>query len=155
VSKRFLCVALMILAMLVAAVGSAYAMSANVVMKVSRTAQDSVINAGEDLTIDIQLDGVEPAMYKWYFEDALIEGADSRVYTLRSAEVEDAGIYRMEAYGEDGTMLASMEFAVRVIEDVMPQAGDDTLGIGLVTGIMGLSAAGMGAAVIRKKRLAA
>ena len=154
-SKRFLCVALMILAMLVAAVGSAYAMSANVVMKVSRTAQDSVINAGEDLTIDIQLDGVEPSMYKWYFKDALIEGADSRVYTLRSAAVEDAGIYRMEAYGEDGTMLASMEFAVRVIEDVMPQAGDDTLGIGLVTGIMVLSAAGMGAAVIRKKRLAA
>lgn len=154
-SKRFLCIALLILAMLVAAVGSAYAMSANVVMKVSRTAQDSVINAGEDLTIDIQLDGVEPAMYKWYFEDALIEGADSRVYTLRSAIVEDAGIYRMEAYGEDGTMLASMEFAVRVIEDALPQAGDDTLGIGLVAGIMGLSAAGMGAAVIRKKRLTA
>lgn len=153
-SKRFLCIALVILAMLVAAVGSAHALSANVVMKVSRTAQDSVVNAGEDLTIDVRLDGVEPAMYKWYFEDALIEGASDRVYTVRRAAIEDAGMYRMEAFGDDGSMLVSMEFAVRVIENKLPQAGDDTLGIGLVSGIMSLSAAAMAAAIIRSRRTA-
>ena len=150
--KRVWRVALVVLAMLVAAVGSAYAMSANVVMKVSRTAQDSVVNAGEDLTIDVQLDGVAPAMYKWYFEDTLIDDAADRVYTIRRAEVEDAGMYRMEAFGDDGAMLVSMEFAVRVIEDELPQAGDNTLSIGLVSGIMLLSAAAMAAAIVRSRR---
>ena len=153
-SKRFLCIALVILAMLVAAVGSAHALSANVVMKVSRTAQDSVINAGEDLSIDVRLDGVEPALYKWYFGDALIEGASDRVYTVRRAGIEDAGMYRMEAFGDDGSMLVSMEFAVRVIDDELPQAGDDTLGVGLVSGIMALSAMVLCGVAIRMKQTA-
>lgn len=153
-SKRFLCVALIIAAMLVTCAGGAYAMSANVVMKVSRTAQDSVVNAGEDLTIDVQLDGIEPALYRWYFEDAMIDGASGRVHTVHNAQVADAGLYRMEAYGDDGAMLVSMEFAVRVIEDEMPKAGDDTLGVGLVLGIMGLTAAAMGAAIVRRRQAA-
>ena len=143
-----------VIAVLIAATGCAYAMSANVVMKVSRTAQDSVINVGEDLTIDVRLDGVSPARYMWYFENQLIEGADDRVYTITRAAVEDAGMYRMDAYGEDGSMLASMEFAVRVIEEKLPQAGDDTLGIGVIVGIMGASAAVMGAAIKRSRNAA-
>ena len=153
-SKRFLCVALVVLAMLVTVAGSAYAMSANVVMKVSRTAQDSVVNAGEDLTIDVRLDGVEAAKYRWYFEDALIEGAESRVYTVRRAGIEDAGIYRMEAFSADGAMLASMEFAVRVIDDALPQAGDRTLSPIAVTGIMGASAVVLCGAIMRRKQAA-
>ena len=154
-SKRFVCVAVVIVAMLIAAIGSAYAMSANVVMKVSRTAQDSVINVGEDLTIDVRLDGVNPARYMWYFEDALIEGAEDREYTITRAEPDDAGIYRMDAYGEDGSMLVSMEFAVRVIEEALPQAGDDTLSVGVIAGVMGVTSAAMAAAIRRMKRTAA
>ena len=153
-SKRFLCVAVMLLAMLATVAGSAYAMSANVVMKVSRTAQDSVVNEGEDLTIDVQLDGVEAVKYRWYFEDALIEGAESRVYTVRRAGIEDAGIYRMEAFSTDGAMLASMEFAVRVIADELPQAGDRTLSPVAVTGVMGISALVLCGAMVCKKRSA-
>ena len=63
VKKRF---AHFVTALLLAAVlmtvcmGAAQALNASVVMKVSRTAQDSVINAGEDLTIDVALEGVSP-----------------------------------------------------------------------------------------------
>lgn len=150
-NKRFARIAVIVIALLIAAAGCAYALSANVVMKVSRTAQDSVINVGEDLTIDIALDGVEPARYMWYFEDELIDGADDKAYTIIRATVDDAGMYRMDAYGDDGAMLVSMEFAVRVIEEKLPQAGDNTLGIGAVAGIMGAAATAMGVAIKRSR----
>jgi len=61
----------------------------------------------------------------------------------------------MDAYGEDGSMLVSMEFAVRVIEEALPQAGDDTLSVGVIAGIMGVTSAAMAAAIRRMKRTAA
>ena len=135
--------------------GAAQALNASVVMKVSRTAQDSVINAGEDLTIDVALEGVSPETYRWYFNDAPIAGADQRAYTLFSAKAEDAGLYRVEAFDEAGKMLVSMEFTVRVVEKALPKAGDDTLSIAPVAGVMGLAAAGMATALVRRKRRAA
>lgn len=156
--KRF---AHFVTALLLAAVlmtvcmGAAQALNASVVMKVSRTAQDSVINAGEDLTIDVALEGVSPEVYRWYFNDAPIAGADQRAYTLFSAKAEDAGLYRVEAFDETGKMLVSMEFTVRVVEKALPKAGDDTLSIAPVAGVMGLAAAGMATALVRRKRRAA
>ena len=139
---------------LVAAAGSAQALSASVVMKVSRTAQDSVVNVGEDLTIDVDIEGVEPAMCRWFFEDELIEGADGCVLGIGSATLEDAGTYRMEAYAEDGSMLVSMEFAVRVVDKALPKSGDDTLSVGVVAGGMTLCAAGLTALMVRRRRAA-
>lgn len=154
--KRFIaCIALSALVLTLCA-GSAFALSANVVMKVSRTAQDAVIDAGEDLAIDVDLEGVEPASYRWYFGEAPVAGADQRVLTIVSAKVEDAGTYRMEAFDADGKMLVSMEFAVRVIDKSLPKAGDGTLDFAPVAGIGGALTLGMAAAlIVRKKRFCA
>ena len=144
--KRFVRIAALFSLMavaLMAAAGSAQALSASVVMKVSRTAQDSVVNVGEDLTIDVDIEGVEPAMCRWFFEDELIEGADSCVLSIGSASLEDAGAYRMEAYDAEGAMLVSMEFAVRVVDKA-----------GAVAGGMTLCAAGLTALMVRRRRAA-
>ena len=155
--KRFVRIAALFSLMavaLMAAAGSAQALSASVVMKVSRTAQDSVVNVGEDLTIDVDIEGVEPAMCRWFFEDELIEGAGSSVLSIGSASLEDAGAYRMEAYDAEGAMLVSMEFAVRVVDKALPKSGDDTLGAGAVAGGMTLCAAGLTALMVRRRRAA-
>jgi hypothetical protein len=134
---------------------AARALTATVVMKVSRTAQDSIINEGEDLSIDVQIDGVAPASYLWYFDGAAIPGADERVYSIDAATPEDAGTYRMEAYDEAGKMLLSMDFSVRVNEKAVPKSGDDTVGILPVALVMAALFAAMGAAVWAKRRRAA
>lgn len=153
--KRFVIVISIATLLVFAVVGCCQAISANVVMKVSRTAQDSVVEVGEDLAIDVNIDGVEPSAYRWYFNDELIEGADQRVYSLYSAQVEDAGLYRMEAFDDTGRMLVSMEFSVRVIDNTMPKAGDDTLSLPLVSGIaLALAAVMAGLVIARNKRTA-
>ncbi len=159
VSARFkrtivVLVALMILSSVGA--GAAQALTATVVMKVSRTAQDSIINEGEDLSIDVQIDGIAPASYLWYFDGAVIPGADGQVYTIDAATPADAGTYRMEAYDQTGKMLLSMDFSVRVLEKALPKSGDNTLGVVpvslLMTGLLGAMGAGI---AVRRKRGAA
>jgi len=134
---------------------AAQALTATVVMKVSRTAQDSIINEGEDLSIDVQIEGVSPASYLWYFDGVAIPGADQRVYAIDAATPEDAGTYRMEAFDEAGKMLLSMEFSVRVIEKALPKSGDDTLGMLPVALAMAALIALMGAGFAVKRRRAA
>lgn len=156
-SKRYARIAAVVILaalMLIASASAAQALSAGVVMTVSRTTQDSVINEGENLTIDVQIEGVTPVMYRWYFEGGLIEGAAGKVYSISAATEADAGMYRVEAFSEDGKMLVTMEFSVRVIGKALPQAGDSTLGIGAIAAMMTLSAAACAGLVIRR-RLAA
>lgn len=138
----------------VAAAGGAQALSANVVMKVSRTCQDPVINVGEDLAIAVDIEGVEPAAYRWFFENELMDDLGGSVLRIGSAVPEDSGVYRMEAYGADGAMLVSMEFSVRVVDKALPKSGDDTLNRGVVAGGMSLCAAGLTAVVVFRKRAA-
>ena len=157
-SKKFMRIAAvfaMVAVMLVAAAGSAFALSANVVMRVSRTAQDSIISVGEDLTIDVELDGVAPAACRWYFGDELLADETGSKLMIRNAQIEDAGTYRFEAYDAEGKMLVSMEFAVRVVDKALPKSGDDTLGLWLVGGAMALFAAAGSALIIRRNRCAA
>lgn len=151
---RIAAVIALVAVMLVAAAGSAFALSANVVMRVSRTAQDSIINVGEDLTIDVALDGVAPATCRWYFGEELLEGENTNALIIRSAAVEDAGTYRYEAYDANGNMLVSMEFAVRVVDKALPKSGDDTLGLWAVGGCMVMFAAVGSMLVVRRKRTA-
>ena len=153
--KRFVIVISVATLLTFAVIGCGQAISASVVMKVSRTAQDSVVDAGEDLAIDIDIQGVEPSVYRWYFNGELIAGADQRVYSIYSAQVEDAGLYRMEAFDETGKMLVSMEFSVRVIDRTMPKAGDGTLSASVVAGIALALFAVMTAAMIARKKRAA
>ena len=58
---RIAVVVLLIALMLVVPANAARALSAGAVMTVSRTTQDSVIDEGDNFTIDVQTDGVEPA----------------------------------------------------------------------------------------------
>ena len=145
----------MLAIMAVTTASAANAISANVVMKVSRTAQDSVINEGEDLSIDVNLEGVEPASYRWYFGEEAIPGANYSMHCITSATMDDAGIYRVEAFNDEGGMLVSMDFNVRIMEKAMPKSGDETIGAGIMAGIMALFCAVLGGAVYARRRRAA
>ena len=119
--------------------GSAVAeglISTTVVMRVSHLTQDAVVDAGEDLSMEVNIDGVSPASYQWYFEGAPIAGADQRVYNIVNAAVEDSGVYRMDAFDENGDMLLSMEIAARVIDDTVPKSGDDSLPVGAAFAVL-------------------
>ena len=135
-------VAAVLLALLALCWGCAFAegaVSTSVIMRVSRLTQDAIINEGEDLSMEVNIDGVEPASYKWYFNDAPIEGANQKVYNVVDARESDAGIYRMDAFGEDGSMVLSMDMAVRVISKDVPRSGDASLPVSMVAAAMGVS----------------
>lgn len=119
--------------------GSAVAedvISTTVVMRVSHLTQDAVVDAGEDLSMEVNIDGVSPASYQWYFEGEPISGADQRVYNIVNAAVEDSGVYRMDAFDENGDMLLSMEIAARVIDDTVPKSGDSSLPVGAAFAVL-------------------
>lgn len=150
--RKFLTL-LFVLALLLASMG-AQAISASVAMKVSRNAQDSVVNVGEDLLIDVAVDGIIPESYAWYFEGAPIQGAASRALQLYSVTPEDAGLYRVDAFDASGKMVVSIEFTVRVVEEALPQSGDGTLALGSAAGLGSLLAAGLGTVcAVRKRRV--
>ena len=121
-----------------------------VVMRVSHMTQNAVVDAGEDLSIDVSIDGVTPASYRWYLGGNLIEGADQKVLNIVNAQTSDAGIYRMDAFDESGAMVVSMDIAVRVVEKAVPQAGDSSLPVGFAWGGMALCAAAM-ALLLRRR----
>ena len=127
--------------------------STTVLMRVSRMTQNAVVKAGEDLSIEVGIDGVEPAEYQWYFNDAPIEGADQKVYNIVDAKPEDTGVYRMDAFDENGAMLVSMDVSARVLEDEVPQAGDGSLPVGFA--FAGLAVGGALLAVLLRRRAAA
>lgn len=111
---------------------SAYALadgviSTTVVMRVSYMTQNAVVDVGDDLSMEVNIDGVEPSSYQWFFEDAPISGADQKVYSIVNAQVEDSGVYRMDAFDESGKMLVSMDISARVIDDTVPKSGDASL----------------------------
>lgn len=124
--------------------------STTVLMRVSRMTQNAVVNAGEDLTIEVGIDGVEPAEYQWYFNDAPIEGANQKVYNIVNAQPENTGVYRMDAFDADGAMLVSMDVSARVLEDEVPQAGDGSLPVGFA--VAGLALCGTLLAVLLRRR---
>ena len=128
--RTFRVLALMALLLMLGSAAAEGVISTTVVMRVSHLTQDAVVDAGEDLSMEVNIDGVSPASYQWYFEGAPISGADQRVYNIVNAAVEDSGIYRMDAFDENGDMLLSMEIAARVIDDSVPKSGDSSLPVG-------------------------
>ena len=76
-------------------------------MRITRVTQSAVVDAGEDLAMEINIDGVTPTAFQWYKDDAAIEGANQKVYTIVNAKVEDSGVYRMEAFDENGKFFDS------------------------------------------------
>lgn len=124
--------------------------STTVLMRVSRMTQNAVVNAGEDLSIEVSVDGVTPASYQWYFNDAPIDGANQKVYNIVNAQPEHTGVYRLDAFDEDGNMVVSMDVAARVLEDEVPQAGDASLPVGMA--IAGIAVCGVLLAVLLRRR---
>lgn len=127
--------------------------STTVLMRVSRMTQNAVVDEGEDLSIEVMIDGVDPASYQWYFNDAPIEGATQRVYNIVDARPEDTGVYRIDAFDADGAMVVSMDISARVRVNEVPQAGDHSLPIGIA--FAALAACGVLLAVlVRRRRMA-
>ncbi len=104
--------------------------STTVMLRVSRMTQNAVVNAGEDLSIEVNIDGVHPTRYQWYFNDAPIDGATQKVFNIVNAQPDDTGVYRLDAFNDNGDMLVSMDIAARVVEDEVPQSGDGSMPVG-------------------------
>ena len=119
------------------------AIRTTVVMRVSRMTQNAVVNAGEDLSIEVNIDGVNPDTYQWYFNDQPIQGANQKVLNILNAQPSDAGLYRLDAFDEDGAMLVSMDIAARVKDNAVPQSGDRSLPVGVALGGMAVCAAAL------------
>lgn len=124
--------------------------STTVVMRVSRMTQNAVVDAGEDLSMEVNIDGVEPSAYQWYFEGQAIPGANQKVYNIVNAQVEDSGVYRMDAFDADGRMVVSMDISARVIDPQIPQSGDHSLPLGVA--LAGFVAAGAALALLARRR---
>ena len=144
----------LVLAVLVLALGVCAAaegmISTTVVMRVSKMTQNAVVNAGEDLSMEVNIDGVEPASYQWYFNDQAISGATQKVYSIVNAQVENSGVYRMDAFDAEGRMLVSMDISARVIDNTIPQSGDGSMPVGVAAAAF-VMAAGSMTMVLRRK----
>ena len=103
------------------------AVNTTVTMRVSHMTQNAVVKVGEGLSIEVNIDGVTADSYQWYFNGNAIQGANQKVYNIVNAKLEDAGIYRLDAFDDKGAMLVSMDISARVVDDVVPQAGDRSM----------------------------
>lgn len=127
--------------------------STTVVMRVSHMTQNAVVDAGEDLSIEVNIDGVTPDTYQWYFNNMPIEGARQKVLNIINAKPEDTGIYRLDAFDVEGNMVVSMDISARVVEDAVPKSGDSSMPVGFAFGGMALCAALM-ALLLRRRAMA-
>ena len=124
--------------------------STTVVMRVSHMTQNAVVDVGEDLSMEVNINGVNPSSYQWYFDDAPISGADQKVYSIVNAQVEDSGVYRMDAFDENGKMLVSMDISARVIDNTVPKSGDASMPVGVAAA--GFAAAALVLALAFRRR---
>jgi len=149
-----ICVLLAVLMLVMGAFAVAEGViSTTVVMRVSRMTQNAVVNAGEDLSMEINIDGVTPASYQWYYEGQEIAGANQKVYSIVNAQVEDSGVYRMDAFDADGSTVVSMDISARVIDDTIPQSGDGSMPVGVAAAVFAAAAAAL-VLVFRRKAVA-
>ena len=99
-----------------------------VIMRVSRLTQSAVVDTGQDLSIDVNIEGVTAESYQWYYQGRPIDGASQKVLNIVRAMPADAGLYRLDAFDEDGAMVVSMDIAVRVVDKAaVPRSGDASL----------------------------
>ncbi|MDO4865537.1 MAG: immunoglobulin domain-containing protein [Clostridia bacterium] len=133
--------------------GAEGSISTTVLMRRSRMTQNAVVDVGEDLSIEVSIEGVSPSQYQWYFNDAPIEGANQKVYNIVNAQPEDTGVYRLDAFDEEGSMVVSMDVSARVLEPEVPQAGDGSVPVGFAFAGLALCGALL-AVLLRRRRLA-
>ncbi len=123
--------------------------------RITTQTQSAIVDVGEDLQIEVGVEGVEPTRYQWYFEgEAIEENGNERIYNLLNAQVEDAGIYTIEAYTGDRLAL-KVEVNVRVINPtVIPASGDHSLPVEIAFAFAGAAVCLM-AILIKKRRVQA
>lgn len=126
--------------------------STSLVMRVSKVTQSAVVDAGEDLSMEVSINGVEPKSFQWYKDGAAIEGANQRVYTIVNSKVEDSGVYRMDAFDENGKMLVSMDISARVVDKNVPKSGDDSMPVGIAIAALALASAALILVFRRRER---
>ena len=151
--NRWMKLAVVLIAIMLIASACAIAegtISTTVLMRVSRMTQNAVVKSGEDLSIEVNIDGVTPASYQWYFNDAPIDGANQKVYNIVNAQPEHTGVYRLDAFDENGAMVVSMDVSARVLEDEVPQAGDGSLPVGAA--MAGIAVCGVLLVVLLRRR---
>ena len=118
--------------------------------RITTRTQSAIVDVGEDLQIEVGVEGVTPTRYQWYYEGVLLEDGTERVYNLVNAQLADAGIYTMEAYSGD-KLQVKVEVNVRVIDRTeLPATGDDSLPVGFA--VFGLCAAAAALALIAFKK---
>ena len=145
-------IALLALIMMISASAVAEQMiSTTLVMRVSHMTQNAVVDAGEDLSMEVNIDGVVPASYQWYFNGAPISGATQKVYSIVDAQPEDTGVYRMDAFGADGKMVVSMDISARVIDKTVPKSGDCSVPVQAALCAMGAAAVVLAVSLRRKE----
>ncbi|MBE5790600.1 MAG: immunoglobulin domain-containing protein [Clostridiales bacterium] len=154
--KKTVLVFLSVLIALVICVSTAFAENGAIrtylTFRITTQTQSAIVDVGEDLQIEVGVDGVEPTGYQWYFEGKAIEiNGNERIYNLLNAQPEDAGVYTMEAYEGDEVVL-KVEVNVRVINPVViPASGDNSLPVEVVFGAA-LAAIGLMACLIVKRK---
>ena len=152
-NMRALLVLIMICALFVCAVSVAEGkVSTRMIIRVSKLTQKAVVNVGEDLSMEVSIDGVAPERYQWYFNETPIEGETDKVIYLSNAQMEDSGIYRLDAFDADGSMLVSMDVNARVVDPAVPKAGDDSLPVEIAAVGFLLAAAVLAITLRRKAR---
>lgn len=139
--KKFVAILAVVMLLLSAAALAEGVISTTVVMRVSHMTQNAVVDVGEDLSMEVNINGVTPDSYQWFFEDKAIPGADQKVYSIVNAQVEDSGVYRMDAFDESGKMLVSMDISARVIDNSVPKSGDTSIPVGAAAAVFAAAAA--------------
>lgn len=146
VGKLWALLAALLLTMTATAEG---VVSTTVVLRVSHMTQNAVVDVGEDLSMEVSIEGAAPETYQWYFNDSPIPGATQKVYSIVDAQTDDTGLYRMDAFDADGRMVVSMELSARVVDQTVPKAGDDSLP---VSAAMAAVAAAAGVLTVMRRR---
>lgn len=146
VGKLWALLAALLLTMTATAEG---VVSTTVVLRVSHMTQNAVVDVGEDLSMEVSIEGAAPETYQWYFNDSPIPGATQKVYSIIDAQTDDTGLYRMDAFDADGRMVVSMELSARVVDQTVPKAGDDSLP---VSAAMAAVAAAAGVLTVMRRR---
>lgn len=142
--------ALLVLLLLTVNAAAEQMISTTLVMRVSHMTQNAVVDAGEDLSMEVSIDGVEAQSYQWYFDGTPIDGATQKVYSIVDAQPENTGVYRMDAFDEDGKMVVSMDISARVIDKTVPKSGDASLPLPAALGVMSVAAAVLAFSLRRK-----
>lgn len=137
-----ICVLAIVLCASIAAC-AAGAVSTTLILRASKVTQNAVINVGEDLSMEVLLEGAEPDAYQWYFNNEPISGSNQKIYNIVDASVADSGIYRLDAFDANGKMIVSMDINARVIDPEVPKSGDNSMPIEIAIGTFVLAGAAL------------